>query len=269
MNNKISGEYWITDTSVQFADGQVGDTNHEMFAYQHVIGKYLDGLVNFANELGIDTEGVDEYEAVNNPSVVSQLLQSVIEHLGNRPDVHKYIMNQISAGTDAYKILQEKGDPTLYVMKYEGWIAVRSMNIELYNFNKLKKRLLGGLDEIFEQEGFDETISPEDIEFTLFDLGTQQQSYVTLADIEAPEQFVKANNKPGAIQFGMTSTGHSQFNDPTDEIENIKNKNKSTLNKWDQEAKKLKMIGPGQQLLRGTSESFKEWLKYEENRTKH
>ena len=231
MYNKISGEYWIHDGSIDYADGNHGDMNHEMIAFQHIVQNYLSNLIDLANELGINTNGIDEYEVTNDPSIASKLLTSIIEYLKsqNQQNVDKYIMNQISARSDVYKILQEKGDPTLYVMKYEGWIAVRSMNIELFNFNKLKKSLLNGLDEILEQEGFDEQIPPEEIEFALFDLATNQQSSITLADIEAPEQLVKPNSRPGVVQMGLTTKGHSQFNDPTDEVENLKNKNKRCL----------------------------------------
>lgn len=258
MYNKISGEYWINNYGgIQYADGNIGDMNHEMIAYQHIIEKFIGELVSFANELGISTEGIDEYEAVNDPSIISKLLDEITEKLkaNNEPDIDKYIMRQISAHRDAYKILKERGDPTLYMMQYEGWIAVRSMNIELYGYNEKKRQSLArGIGEIMDDEGIEQLSE----DFNFYDLKTHKQTYLSLEDIEQPQIMMRPTNN-------ISSVGHTKFNDPSDEIENLKNKNKSLPNKWNQQAQKVKMVGPGQQLWRGTSESFKEWLNYEEN----
>ena len=36
---EIKGEYWIYDGNVDFADGDVGDYNHESIAMSHVFNK--------------------------------------------------------------------------------------------------------------------------------------------------------------------------------------------------------------------------------------
>ena len=255
MYDKISGEYWINDIgNIEAADGNIGDMNHEMIAYQHIIQEYLPSLISFAEELGISTEGIDEYEAVNDASVVSKLLNEIINQLktNNQPDIDKYVMRQISAKNEVYKILQERGDPTLYVMKYNGWVAIRSMNIELYGYNEQKRKILAhGIGEIMDEEGIEQLSE----EFNLYDLKTEKQTYLSLEDIEQQQIMMRPTNP-------ISSVGHNKFNSLPDEAENFKNKSKSIYNKWDQQAQKNKLIGAGQQLWRGTSEnfSFKEWL---------
>ena len=52
--SKIRGEYWIQGGQVEFADGDVGDQNHEMVALNSVAADHLDSLTDYAEELNID-----------------------------------------------------------------------------------------------------------------------------------------------------------------------------------------------------------------------
>lgn len=255
----IRNEYWIANGHVEFADGDVGDVNHEYLATLHVLHQFLDNIISLAEEFNIDTSHLDLDQPDQNEFaiILGQIRDEVREKEKKEPDADKFIMRQIECGKEAYAILiNGKGaDSHGYVMKYEGWIAVRGMNIELYGYDENKRKsLLNGLYEIFDQEGIEEDVPPEQIEFDLNDLRTKKQTYISLANIQNSITLRPSND--------ISSVGHTKFNDPTDEIENIKTKNKSIPNKYNQVAQRLNIIPKGSQLWRPTSEwfNFKEWL---------
>ena len=57
--NEIRGEYWIQDGYVDFADGDVGDRNHEGIAIDAVMGSYAEEVASLAEELEVEHEDID------------------------------------------------------------------------------------------------------------------------------------------------------------------------------------------------------------------
>lgn len=249
----IKGEYWINDGSVDYADGDVGDYNHEYIAQAHVINQYAENIIDLADELKLDYE-INQYD--HNPEEISNVLSQIYNHLEDETDHHPdgYISNHIGANQETMRILFGRGDARFYVQKFEGWIAVRGMNIELFGYNEQKRKsLINGLNEIFHQEGIDDDIPAEEIEFSLYDHKTNRSTNLTLADIENKNIF-----RPQQLP---TSKGHNKFQITSpDKTENIPNNNKSVPNKTNLAAQKAG-ITTGQ-LWRGTSESidFKSWF---------
>lgn len=223
----IRGEYWIQDGRVDFADGDAGDKNHEMIAIEHVCSEHLEAIHNYANELGINTASLSSLQ--DEPAeTVQSLLELILKTLfikadPSNPKLPLYkndveIWSEIekNCGLDKESLhvmmsgnyslhrhsrSQTNIDPRLYVMKKEGWIAVRNNNIELFGYNEAKKRnLISGLEEILDQEGVEDP--DEEIEFNIYDHKTGRSSEVTLADIKGsggfrPQQLPNTTyNKP-------------------------------------------------------------------------
>jgi hypothetical protein len=255
----IRGEYWIVDGDVDFADGDVGDYNHEMIATQHVFSQWSDAIANVAEEFGIETdfEGYDgiDCEAISN--VINEILEVLKESYGDNCD--SVLMQQLGIDQDAYLVICGHGDAKDYVMIHEGWIALRSTNVDLYGYDESKKKsLISGIEEILYQEGIEPEQEEEDLEFQISDHKTNKYYYLTYEEIKNPQPTMRT-------QQPINTKGDRRFN-PTwrDQEENkystpVPSKQKPI----NAAAQKQGIIGPGQQLWRGTSESvgkFKRWL---------
>lgn len=197
MSGKIRGEYWVVDGRMDFADGDVGDQNHEMIALNAIASDHLDSIVDYAEELDIDVRKLGRMD--DDPSQEAyHLIKSIWYTLNERGEsplkITELILKKIGIDMEVYKMLASGGDsrlnriaevsdPRLYVMKNYGWIAVRSNNIELFGYDQNKRQeLVSGIEEILDQEGVEEP--DEEIEFSLYDHKTGRSSDLTLADIK-------------------------------------------------------------------------------------
>lgn len=181
----VRGEYWIQDGRADFADGDVGDQNHEMIALNSVAADHVEELMDYAQELGVDTEDLGIYDEPF--TTVSELLKAIHYALVERGvasvKASEFVIKRLGVDLEVYKMLGGGGDARLYVMKKYGWIAVRSNNIELFGYDHEKRReLASGLEEILDQEGIE--TPDEELEFSLYDHRTGRSSDVTLADIK-------------------------------------------------------------------------------------
>lgn len=262
--NEIRGEYWIQNGYVDFADGDVGDRNHALIAREHVCHQYSDEVESLAEDLGIDASSMDHYGEIDTEAI-SRILGEIEEHFEKQgvENTHNYIINAIGCNNEAYNILLGGGDERMYVMKYEGWIAIRSMNIELYGYDETKRGyLVRGLGEILDQEGIDENVPPEEIEFWIEDHKTNRSHATNMAELEEPVT-MRANKMVTSVINKPLPT----FKTNKDSEENKgQNPSPSVQNPWNKAAINKGIIPPGHELWRGTSEStmklitFKEWL---------
>lgn len=196
--SKIRGEYWIQDGRVDFADGDLGDQNHEMVALNHVASEHIDNLLDYAEELGVGTEEFDRYGESpwgTASEILNAIFQALLERGVASVKISESIIKRLGIKMEVYKMLGGSGDPRLYVMKNEGWIAVRSNNIELFGYDANKKRqLVQGLEDILDEEGIEE---PDDqIEFSVFDQKTKRSFEATLADIKNTSSFARPQQLP-------------------------------------------------------------------------
>lgn len=208
----IRGEYWIVDGRAEYADGDNGDKNHEMIAREHVCAENLGKLYNYAKRINVQSlqkgspaASKVHYNSLEDDPVegAKQLLKDIYTDTMALSIVSKTPLNQVEAWQeiisqsgierDAFLIMAggefggiPSGDSRLYVMKKEGWVAVRNNNIELYGLDQNKlKSISSGLDDVVDQEteGIEE-VNDEDIEFNLFDHKNGKSIDVTLKDIK-------------------------------------------------------------------------------------
>ena len=193
--NKNMSEYWIEeDGDVQFADGDVGDYNHEGAAIEHIYGEFQEKIAALADKLGIEYEfnkwGEIDTEAVKETLVqIHELLTERKKRPMSSNQASSYTMRSIGANEEAFRILWGGSGAADYAMEHYGWIAVRSNNVEFYGWNQRKKeQIANGLQEILSSEGgWDNEEEEEEEEFSLTDNETGKHWYMTLAQLEAPE----------------------------------------------------------------------------------
>lgn len=189
MSGKVRGEYWIIDGRAEFADGDVGDQNHEMVALNSVAADYLDALLDYAEELGVDTEeiGIHDEPFTTATELMRAIYDALLERGVASVKASEWIIKRLEANMEVYKLLAGGGDARLHVMKHKGWIAVRSNNIEIFGYDQENKRnVVGGIEEILDQEGIEEP--DEEVEFNLYDHKTGRSAYLTLADMKGENQ---------------------------------------------------------------------------------
>jgi hypothetical protein len=194
---KIRGEYWIQGGQVEFADGDVGDQNHEMVALNSIAADHVDRIMDYAQELGLDTEdlGIHDEPFTSTSELLEAIRYALLERGVASIKVAELIIKKLGINMEVYKLLGGGGDARLYVMKNEGWIAVRSNNIELFGYDANKKgQLSSGIEEILEQESIEE---PDDqIEFSVYDHKTNRSFDATLADIKNTNSFARPQQLP-------------------------------------------------------------------------
>lgn len=262
----IRGEYWVIDGHVDFADGDVGDRNHEMIAVSYIINDHLANIASLAEELNINADAIsDDYGEDVDPEQVATVLGEIIEALSNQGKDHTsanaHIMQYLGANQEAYNILLGQGDARLYVMKYLGWLAIRSNNVELYGYDSSKQKIVAeAIKDVMYEEGGVEDGQDADTEVAIYDFKTGKSWYASIEELDHPNVIAKPN-QPTANTYNR-SFFHGT--NPRDEEENkYSQATKSNLNNLNTAAQNQGVIGAGQQLWRGTSESlqFGKWLR--------
>jgi len=187
----IQGEYWIDGGSIQYADGDIGDYNHEAIATNAVVFSYSDEILDYAQELGIDTR---KYKFMEEFFPAEELLDKITNALYENEVVDSYeaaeaeILKTLGTDKETLEILIGGGDARLYVMQRNGWIAVRGENVELHGLDQEKVRsLVSGIHDILETEGIRDEVA--DLDFSIYDHKTKRTINVSLKDLEEGNLF--------------------------------------------------------------------------------
>lgn len=256
----IRGEYWITDGSVDEADGEAGDYNHEGRALEHVFGAWADAVKYVAQDYDIETDfgymGMINCDAVSN--TISSILEILMSQGHSEESANGFLMQELGINQPAYLVICGFGDAQEYVMMYEGWISVRGDNADVYGFDAEKRKSLAdGIEEILFDEGHLDDEGIAEFEIAVSDFKTGKSFSLSLEQLREPVAPVRTNQP-------INTKGDRRFNWTTPDTEENKYSKKigSKPNPWNTAAQQQGVIGPGQQLWRGTSESrgFKAWL---------
>jgi hypothetical protein len=251
--NEIRGEYWIIDGFVDFADGDVGDRNHEGIAIDHIVSQYADDVASLAEDLvdqevlepgnyEVDHYGEVDYEAFE--TVINLIWTTLTDKMMDQLSAEQYIMESLNCDEETFYTLLNRGDPRLYVMKRMGWIAVRGNNVELFGYDAgRQKEIADAIHEIIHQEHGQEP-DPSQIELSIDDHKSNKSWYLTLQELEQPQVSARPN---------MPITTKRFVPNPRDPEENkYTNPTPSRISPWNVAAKQA---GLGSELWRGTSES--------------
>jgi len=187
---RTANEYWFYDNNVEYADGDVGDKDHEMIAEDYILNQFIpyERLPEFNDEYGLTQEKLETSAARN---------YNFIEYLTNKyqlpeqeiiDNIYEYnYINWLLTGDDTLQTPQSKElfsalyDPRKYALEKLGWIRVRGNNIQTQNLDQNHlDEIINGLQEIYGEdydEGFDEKINNK--KFTIEVLGNRK----TLHDV--------------------------------------------------------------------------------------
>ena len=157
------GEWWIDSYGqVMYADGDVGDMNHEAYVIDHVIGKYI--YDEFDHGDWKDWEGFkkelakEELEEQYDEEIASKLL------LDPKQVETAYLKKLLEMGmtNEEYMIAEQMGDARKYGMEQLGWIRVAGNNIQTFNLTHDDlKRIADGLYDA------NDNIEAEDPQFNI------------------------------------------------------------------------------------------------------
>ncbi len=166
--NPVSGEWWIIDGSAHYADGDVGDMNHEAYVVDHLAGIFLNAM---------DIEARDE-----RTGPMSEYEDQIVRWLADEKEIPREEAQEDPADM-ACKILfkrmvpkrfktKEQYDQAFFIawgsktniraadysIRYDGWKRVQNNWIETWTFTKDDlKSIIDGLYDANQDQ-----LSPED-----------------------------------------------------------------------------------------------------------
>lgn len=178
----IRGEYWIIDGDVEFADGDIGDMNHEAYAVDH------------ARHIILDHFGGDSDDEIIEDSELDQAAAEALIEAGipfNPDDWYpaaKQLFSQQPNSESLIATLQcalGMGDAREIAMRYWGWKWCRRSNIATWTFTQSdRQQIVRGLNEIISQET-DEEADWDSLEITIGVGSTGKRYSMTVAELES------------------------------------------------------------------------------------
>jgi hypothetical protein len=156
--SSLRGEWWIVDGQAIYADGDVGDMNHEAYVIQSIQGMYADEEFNRGEY--IDWDGFEKH-----------LLEEGIAGLGDAEyDEDEIVYNalkELGMTDEEIKVARgQHGDAREYGLKNLGWKRIKGDNVQTQTLTSGDlSDIARGLWEISESSGMDnETEFTVDIE---------------------------------------------------------------------------------------------------------
>lgn len=180
---EIRGEYWIINGDVAFADGDVGDMNHEGYAIDHARREILNHFNMDSDDEFIDDQTLSErvVEALQEQGVPCDTVNwfaaayTFLKQSGADERLLETLKCAAERGVDARDI----------AMKYWGWKWCRRSNIGTWTFTASdRKQIVDGLNEIIGQEMHDEE-NWDELEITIGVGSTGKRYAMTMAELES------------------------------------------------------------------------------------
>lgn len=188
----IRGEYWFNENgNAMYADGDVGDMNHESYVIQRCSQEVLDYFNMSSGDEGVV---LSDYE--------DQIVEIIKEEVG---DEWGDIENDPASAIIKYLVIEfripeskadelvltaygSKGDAREYAIKNWNWIRVHGANIEVNKLNSdTLKKVAEGINDALEQEGeMYEDDSAEKAGNGIYNISTYtgKRYQITLGDME-------------------------------------------------------------------------------------
>jgi hypothetical protein len=178
---RIRGEYWITDSGVWFADGDVGDMNHEMYAVDHARRKILDAIGGNSEADFMDEDTFRDLmiEALEDKGVVVE----------DSRDWIKIAENYLSTAYPGDRAIQAIfraacgfGDARDVAVEHFGWIWCRGNNLSTWTYDR--ELLLSGVSEVIEQED-DGATDWSSLDLEIYVASRKRHYSITYGDLES------------------------------------------------------------------------------------
>jgi hypothetical protein len=204
---KPRGEYWITDYGLRYADGDVGDFNHEAIVQEHAQGIFLSEIGADAWDLESKTfeeciltwaaEEYDDWSAcVKKAEEAGQGWDDVLWEKLKDDGLDLAQVQQI------YRVAEGGGDLREYAMNTWGWIWVRETFMGAARWDaETRKRVVHGINEILEEEPSSD--EEEEVIWTIRCIDTGMEREMTLQEI-------RENSLGGGTSSGAEVKGSAQ-----------------------------------------------------------
>lgn len=189
---QVQGEWWIDDSgSAMYADGNVGEYNHEMHVIESIVRKYIDfpEMIDYQGNDGIEYYVDQDWETVVDYMISSEGLiteeERKIAYQNPNGDSASYpgetyrelavynlvladLLKMNGASDEEATIASGEGDIRLYAAKNWGWIRLQGSNLEMWSLDKgTMQRAAHGLYDAYGEEA-------DKIVYNLFSYSTKR-----------------------------------------------------------------------------------------------
>jgi hypothetical protein len=198
----ISGEYWFDDSGhSMYADGDIGDMNHEAYVIQACISELAGNFNVYADEPYLESDSPIENEILE--VIIDELdiedeeeKEQRIEQIKNDPAsamidylVHNSSMEEQAASDLVLTAYGSHKDAREYAIKNWNWSRVQGDSIETLKLTKdALQTIARGINNVISEEGLDseyeDSIEVLDLhEYTISTYSGKRYT-ITLADME-------------------------------------------------------------------------------------
>jgi hypothetical protein len=213
-------EYWIReDGQVDFADGDIGDYNHEGIVIADVQRSIVDkceqlfdvtrktyyGERSFSDDEHIDW---DEFEKALASAYAEEYVRSfpgqkkkVQRILEEKPeDLIARAYKRAGIKDEELAVAEGRSDARNYAMKYWGWKTYRNKSIDTWFFRRSDlKAIISGVEEIAHQDGWSKKLSKTTFSINVF--SNKKHFYLSYNQMKNP----KSSHQQQLPQFDYLS----------------------------------------------------------------
>lgn len=199
----IQGEYWITESGeTMFADGDVGDDNHETRVLSHARLLLMDALnlatpedmadvrswmANLGKALGLDADLASDREW-------RDAIHRCAEGVGADPEeCHRL-----------FAVAQDtpESNPREFAMREWGWVWVNGHDVACWTLDReTVGRIRRGLVRLLDEEGVDEPGAESELEFVVRVGASDKRLRTTIEGLRTERPRVE----PGAYDLGFAA----------------------------------------------------------------
>ncbi len=161
---QLNGEWWIQDGSAYFADGDVGDMNHEGMVIAQAQSELADDEVwdwddwKRQKALELLQEKEEEIKAGYYEGDDPSALEYKIWEMKQDPDYHadeliEEEIREMGGNVELLSVANGQGDARLYGMKNYGWKRLEGRHIETWTLSKSDlQSIASGLWDAYNEE---------------------------------------------------------------------------------------------------------------------
>ena len=228
----IDGEYWFDeDGNTMYADGDVGDMNHEMYVEERVLGNLLNYFnleVSEFKEFSIN----EYYEKIKDILLekIDQNDEEALENLENEfwddPEqiIEDYIVSEFKENREKIHNMLYMGDAREYAIKEWNWSRVHGNNIEVDRLTSEQLKLVSrGIWNALSEEGKVYTEEHRiDAGETVYYVSTYtgKRYSIKLNDMNSPDNISDLEESPTQIQKGFATIDKMDKENLTDFYKN-------------------------------------------------
>ena len=182
----FKGEWWIIDGQATFADGDVGDMDHDTYVIQYVQHKYLEDE-RFDHGEWIDWAGNEKF-----------IMEENREEIEASPErtVGAWLLKNRGMSVEALQIARGRGDPKGYGVKILGWKKVNGNEIATWTLDASDmSEIARGLVDAHEDE--EENAFDDEETFSIYVESTGTRY------LDVPITVIERNTPSDLIGYGM------------------------------------------------------------------